>query len=158
MFIAKKELPVKVINKKRRKETMYLNVKRLFDELENNFNVVERELYGELKEKNLPVETGKNSAVLTKTFDKTQDGYFISLLAYGLSKDDIVIEADKNILYVKGEGNWEKEGIKFSNSFSKKYSFDFTIVDVKAELKNGMLYLNVTKSKESEKKKIMIKE
>jgi len=97
---------------------------------------------------------------------ETKDDYIFKLEVPGLTKDDINIEFNGNILSVKGEKKEEKE-VKKDNffrveSYSGKFSRTFTLprqVDaekISAVMKNGILELRIAKVEEKKTKSISI--
>lgn len=85
----------------------------------------------------------------------------------GLQASDINVTLDKGILRIQGERNEENEdkGRKYFRKASNSFSYRLTIpegiderTEPKASFKNGLLKLAFSKNKETQGKKIQIKE
>lgn len=97
---------------------------------------------------------------------ETKDDYVLKLEVPGMSKDDITVEIDNNVLYVKGERKMDNE-IKednyhrlerYSGSFSRAFNLPGEVdgSKVKAKMKDGILELNVPKAEVMKAKTITI--
>ncbi|MFC1725609.1 Hsp20/alpha crystallin family protein [candidate division KSB1 bacterium] len=99
--------------------------------------------------------------------DEKEKEYAIEFELPGLSKDDVKLSVEKNVLTVSGE-RASKEDSKndhyhYSERSYGKFERSFTLPentkdeDVKANFKNGVLTVSIPKSKEAEPKTIEIK-
>jgi len=97
---------------------------------------------------------------------ETKDGYVFKVEVPGLSKDDINVEFNNNVLSIKGERKEEKEIEKenyhriesYSGTFSRSFSLpkDADPNKIDATLKNGILELRIVKTEEKKAKAISI--
>jgi len=98
-----------------------------------------------------------NNAVTkpSSVIDKTNDGYRLTMLVPGLTKDDLKIIIKDRKLTIKHE----HEDNVFIDKFSKSYFLSDDIIDNKivAEVKNGILIVDLpTKDPESTENIIVI--
>jgi len=102
-----------------------------------------------------------HSAALVNTLE-TKDGYTIELVAPGFQKDQFEIQVDDNQLSVTATREEKKleEGERFTrkeysvNTFKRHFTLPKTVhADaIKAEYKDGILYLNLPKIEEAKAK------
>lgn len=88
--------------------------------------------------------------------DKTDNGYKLTMLVPGLTKEDLNITVKDRKLTVK----FESDENEFISKFSKSYFLSDDIIDKKitAEVKNGVLVVDLpTKDKDSVEQVINIK-
>ncbi|KAI4976168.1 26.2 kDa heat shock protein, mitochondrial-like [Hordeum vulgare subsp. vulgare] len=92
---------------------------------------------------------------------KEDDGaVYLKLPMPGLTKEHVQVRADKNILVIKGEGEkqpWDGD----DNSAVRRYNHRIEIPadaykmdKIKAEMKNGVLWVTLIKLKEEERKDV----
>ncbi len=127
---------------------------RHFDDLFNGFN---RAII------NRPVEEGIFAADWVPAVDVTEndDAFLIKAELPEVNKDDVKVSIDKNILTISGERVEEIKDEKqhriertygrFSRSFSLPENVDGD--NIRAESKNGMLYLTIPKAIEKQQLK-----
>ncbi len=131
---------------------------RNFDDLFSNFNQA-------LAKRSL--QEGMLSADWVPSVDITENesAFLIKAELPEVDKDDINVSIDKNILTISGERLVEKTDEKEHRiersygSFSRSFSLPDNIDDgdIKAESKNGMLYLTIPKAPiKQDKKRIQI--
>src|SRR5882724_12699442 len=83
-----------------------------------------------------------------------EDAYRISMAVAGFSDDEISIEAHRNVLTVKGErkeeGNGEGSKLLYRGIASRAFERRFQLADhvevVGATLKNGLLFVDLTRN------------
>ena len=82
-----------------------------------------------------------------------EDAYRISMAVAGFSDEDIAIEAHRNVLTVKGEKAEEQtEGREFlhrgiaARAFERRFQLADHVEVVGAELKNGLLHINLKRN------------
>ena len=100
-----------------------------------------------------------------------EEAYLATFDLPGLSKDDVEITVDDNVLTVSGERKWESEDDEADESKGRyhrversygKFTRSFTLprtvraTDVKAEFKDGVLHLTLPKSEEAKARRIDI--
>lgn len=81
------------------------------------------------------------------------DAYRISMAVAGFSEDEIAIEAHRNVLTIKGERGEEKSqgsellyrGIA-GRAFERRFQLADHVEVVGAELKNGLLHIDLTRN------------
>ena len=84
-------------------------------------------------------------------FDKQTNAYIVAIKINGLDKDDLEINAEKNMLIVKGsksvENNKHNSRSRSSNSFVHSTSIpkDGDIDNISADFKNGVLKVSIPK-------------
>ena len=114
---------------------------------------------------NRPIDSWSGQYPVADIFE-TKDDYVLKLEVPGLTKDDITVEIDNNILAVKGERKVEEE-IKEENyhrlerhsgSFSRAFSLPGEVdgSKVNAKMKDGILELTVPKAEITKAKTIAI--
>ena len=92
-----------------------------------------------------------------------KDKYLISLDLPGLSKEDVHIKLDNNILTITGERKTEKSDIlRSERSYGKfertlRLDNEINMDDIKAEFSNGVLEISIPKSIRGDPKTIEIK-
>ncbi len=82
-----------------------------------------------------------------------EDAYRISMAVAGFGEDDISIEAHRNVLTIKGEKSDEqKEGAELlyrgiaSRAFERRFQLADHVEVKGAELKNGLLYIDLKRN------------
>ena len=82
-----------------------------------------------------------------------EDAYRISMAVAGFSEDEISIEAHRNVLTIKGERTEEQtEGREFlhrgiaARAFERRFQLADHVEVEGAELKNGLLHIELTRS------------
>ncbi|TNE81886.1 MAG: Hsp20/alpha crystallin family protein [Bacteroidetes bacterium] len=98
---------------------------------------------------------------------ESDKAYFVELTLPGIKKEDIQIEIKDNRLEVRGERklNKEEQNKKFHRiessygSFSRSFNLPEKVdkESIKAEFKDGVLYLELNKMEEQKAKSIVIK-
>ncbi len=112
----------------------------------------------------LPFQNGEgisyNNWQPTVDVTETDDEFLLKFEVPGIDKKDIDIEVQNGVLTVSGERKYVKTDEKieekqhsiesFYGGFSRSFSFPENVHenDIKAEQKNGVLYLHLEKSKE----------
>ncbi|TQV88775.1 Hsp20/alpha crystallin family protein [Aliikangiella coralliicola] len=131
-----------------------------FRELDSWFNAYNRSLANQGKEN--PLSADWKPSVDIVESDKS---FLIKAELAGVPKDDIQVQIDKNILTISGERKSEITDEKhhrvetFYGSFSRSFSLPENVSEesIKAESKDGILYLTLPKHEPKEKlKKIEI--
>ncbi len=97
--------------------------------------------------------------------EETKDAYLITAELPGMSKKEVNVEIDNNVLMISGERKEEKEDKQyhrkeiFVGSFSRAFSLPEHVDtdNVSAEFKNGLLHLKLPKIEKENKKQIVIK-
>ena len=97
--------------------------------------------------------------------EETKEAYLIKAELPGMSKKEVSVELDNNILTISGEKKEETEDRTFhrkeifSGSFSRTFSLPEHVdtEHVTAEFKNGILSLTIPKAEKEHKKQITIK-
>jgi len=102
-----------------------------------------------------------HTAALVNTIE-TKDGFTIELVAPGFQKDQFVIKVEENQLSVTATKEEKKleEGERFTrkeysvNTFKRHFTLPKTVnaEAIKAEFKDGILYLNLPKIEEAKAK------
>jgi len=97
---------------------------------------------------------------------ETKDGYLFKLEVPGLSKDDVNIQLNNNVLCIKGERKTDKEISdekyhrieRFTGTFTRNFTLPKNIDsgNVNATLKEGILELHIGKVEEKKTKEIQI--
>jgi len=101
--------------------------------------------------------------VLTKPksfVDKTDNGYNVTMLVPGLTKDDLKIVIKDRKITINYENENENNETYFVEKFSKSFFLSDDIIDKKivAEVKNGILKIHLpTKDPETKEKVIEIR-
>lgn len=93
-----------------------------------------------------------------RTFvDKTDNGYKITISVPGLTKDDLKIIIKSKSLSITYENIEKTDNRYFVESFSKSYIIpDSVIIDeINAEVKNGILQIDLPTKEKDEKEKII---
>ena len=121
------------------------NIDRLFDELfENTFN-----------------DSSISKYPATDIY--TEDGVtHIEVAVTGFSDNDIEISLENDVLVIKGskEESDEKNGKNYhtkniaKRSFVRKFTVSDNVEDVKAEISNGILHLELEQKEKEETKKV----
>lgn len=96
---------------------------------------------------------------------ESNDGYVVVAKLPGLAKKDVNITLKDNSLKISGErkkDNVKGESMHLDERFSGKFERSFILNDkidaenIKAEMKNGLLMINLPKSPDTKPKKIEI--
>lgn len=97
---------------------------------------------------------------------ENKDSYIFKVEVPGLSKDEVNVELENNVLTIKGEKKEEKEFKKENyhrvESYRGRFQRSFTIPDgidngkIKASMTNGVLELEVPKAEQKKAKAISI--
>ncbi|PIA34270.1 hypothetical protein AQUCO_03800096v1 [Aquilegia coerulea] len=96
----------------------------------------------------------------SRNYVKEDDGVmYIRFEMPGLSKDEVKVTVDKNMLVIKGEekkaaGDDDEKGMKYNGSVKLKTKV-YKIDQIKAEMKNGVLMVVVPKFKDEERKDLI---
>ncbi len=95
--------------------------------------------------------------------NETDDAFELSIFVPGYSKEQINIELDEFVLTISAETEDEKEQTEWSKEYSiGSFSLSFllpkpdAIYAIKAEQKDGVLRIEITKKKEEQKLKKLI--
>lgn len=98
---------------------------------------------------------------------ESDNAYFVEIALPGIKKEDIQIEVKENRLEVRGERklNKEEHGKKFHRiessfgSFTRSFNLPEKVdkESIQAELKEGILYLELSKMEEQKPKSVVIK-
>ncbi|PIA34180.1 hypothetical protein AQUCO_03800039v1, partial [Aquilegia coerulea] len=108
---------------------------------------------------NMDLLMGKIGGEKSGNYVKKDDGaMYVRTEMPGLSKEDVTVTVQKNMLVIIGEekkaaGDDEK-GLKYNGSVNLETEL-YKIGEIKAEMKNGVLMVVVPKLKEEERKDII---
>lgn len=75
----------------------------------------------------------------------------------GLDKDNVKVTVDQNTLVIRGEAEKETEDGESQRRYSSRIMLEpnlYKLDEIKAEMKNGILKVNVPKVKEEERKSV----
>ena len=82
-----------------------------------------------------------------------EDAYRVSMAVAGFSEDEISVEAHRNVLTVKGEKSEEsKDGVEYlyrgiaSRAFERRFQLADHVEVGGAELKNGLLHIDLKRN------------
>lgn len=99
----------------------------------------------------------RESQIQNYVMSEDDNSYSVSMTVPGLSKNEIDIDLDKNIISISyDETKFEKEN-KFTKSFSKKFKLpdDSDFDNIEAKVKNGVLDVKINKKTYKKDKKII---
>ncbi|KAF7100272.1 hypothetical protein CFC21_101806 [Triticum aestivum] len=88
------------------------------------------------------------------------DAVYLKVPMPGLTKEHVEVRADKNILVIKGEGEkqpWDGDGDSAVPRYNRRIEMPadaYKMDKIKAEMKNGVLWVTLLKVKEEERKDV----
>nr|CAI96503.1 22.3kDa heat-shock protein [Aegilops longissima] len=111
------------------------------------------------------METGLSSAAgasrLGRWVAKEDDeAVYLKVPMPGLTKEHVKVRADKNILVIEGEGEkqpWDGDGDSAVPRYNRRIEMPadaYKMDKIKAEMKNGVLWVTLLKVKEEERKDV----
>lgn len=112
------------------------------------------------------VEVGRGAWSPSVDISETEDEVVVTAELPGMSKEDIKISLQDNVLYLKGEKKQEKEskGKNFHRierrygSFQRAFSLPVAVITdkIKANYRNGVLTIRLPKAEEAKPKEIPV--
>ena len=111
------------------------------------------------------METGLSSIAVASRLGRwvakeDDDAVYLKVPMPGLTKEHVKVRADKNILVIKGEGEkqpWDGDDDSAMPRYSRRIKVPaaaFKMDKIKAEMKNGVLWVTLLKVKEEERKDV----